>query len=192
MDAMNGGGEPATGGNAAAGAGARAKPGNAVAPAAGIAELGAEFERSRTSYGEDALGRLRPAGPHLRRGRHRGAGTAGPRPADRQGRADRPGRGVGKRPVDADEHPGRLDAPDGGLGPGRGGTTWPPCRSATGWTYRRTSVGFVWAADRAELLPYLTARQNVVMPMGSAACRGASARSRAMERLEISAVGALR
>ena len=56
MDARPGGAGQGSMDNGSAGAGAaRHQPGPGTGPAAGIAELGAEFDRSRTPYGADAL-----------------------------------------------------------------------------------------------------------------------------------------
>ena len=38
--------------------------------------------------------------------------------------------------------------------------------------YRRSTVGFLWQQTARNLLPYLTARQNVIMPMKFAGVRG--------------------
>jgi len=52
--------------------------------------------------------------------------------------------------------------------------------------YRREVVGFVWQQTARNLLPYLTARQNVELPMQLAGRLGAKARrSRADELLEL-------
>jgi putative ABC transport system ATP-binding protein len=53
--------------------------------------------------------------------------------------------------------------------------------------YRRTEVGFLWQATSRNLLPYLTARDNVELPMAIAGMSGSQRRERAMELL--SAVG---
>nr|WP_198028876.1 ABC transporter ATP-binding protein [Actinoplanes sp. N902-109] len=51
--------------------------------------------------------------------------------------------------------------------------------------YRRKVVGFVWQQTARNLLPYLTARENVELPMGLA---GKVHRKRAMELLEMAGV----
>ncbi|NUR89759.1 MAG: ABC transporter ATP-binding protein [Nonomuraea sp.] len=52
--------------------------------------------------------------------------------------------------------------------------------------YRRSVVGFIWQQTARNLLPYLTARENVELPMRLA---GAKARGRAGELLELLGVG---
>ena len=49
--------------------------------------------------------------------------------------------------------------------------------------YRRTEVGFVWQQTSRNLLPYLTARQNVMTPMRLAGISRGRRQSRAMELL---------
>lgn len=52
--------------------------------------------------------------------------------------------------------------------------------------YRRHTVGFVWQQTGRNLLPYLTAAENVALPMRLAGTRrGRAARRRAMELLEM-------
>jgi putative ABC transport system ATP-binding protein len=52
--------------------------------------------------------------------------------------------------------------------------------------YRRHTVGFVWQQTGRNLLPYLTAAENVALPMRLArGRRGAAARRRAMELLDM-------
>jgi ABC-type lipoprotein export system ATPase subunit len=56
--------------------------------------------------------------------------------------------------------------------------------------YRRHTVGFVWQQTARNLLPYLTARENVELPMRLARSRrGRAARQRAAELLELVGVG---
>jgi ABC-type lipoprotein export system ATPase subunit len=188
MDAKHGAGEPATSGNAAAGAGARGKPGNAAAPAAGIAELGAEYERSRTSYGEDAL----VACDRL----VRIYAADGIEVQALQG-------------LDLLIAKGELTAVVGASGSGKStlmnilaGLDAPTAGSvrvagndlaamsvSDRVAYRRHTVGFVWQQTARNLLPYLTARQNVVMPMRFSGLPRRKRRSRAAELLEILGVG---
>lgn len=55
--------------------------------------------------------------------------------------------------------------------------------------YRRTVVGFVWQQTARNLLPYLTARENVELPMRLARrVTGRRARARAGELLELTGV----
>lgn len=51
-------------------------------------------------------------------------------------------------------------------------------------TYRRRTIGFVWQQTARNLLPYLTARQNVEMPMTLDGGRASHRRRRAMELLD--------
>ena len=53
--------------------------------------------------------------------------------------------------------------------------------------YKRSTVGFVWQNNARNLLPYLTAWQNVQMPM--LFDRGAKKRQRALELLELVGLG---
>ncbi|MFB7735230.1 ABC transporter ATP-binding protein [Streptomyces sp. NPDC056112] len=58
--------------------------------------------------------------------------------------------------------------------------------------YRREVVGFVWQQTSRNLLPYLTAAQNVALPMQLSGVRGRSRRAkaeRALELLELLEVG---
>ena len=56
--------------------------------------------------------------------------------------------------------------------------------------YRRRTVGFVWQQTGRNLLPYLTAAENVMLPMRLARThRGAAARRRAGELLDLVGVG---
>jgi len=56
-------------------------------------------------------------------------------------------------------------------------------------SYRRSMVGFVWQQTARNLLPYLTARENVELPMQLARRAGRQARARAGELLELVGVG---
>ena len=51
--------------------------------------------------------------------------------------------------------------------------------------YRRSEVGFVWQATSRNLLPYLTARDNIELPMAIAGGSVASRRERSMELLSV-------
>ena len=55
--------------------------------------------------------------------------------------------------------------------------------------YRRHTVGFVWQQTGRNLLPYLTARENVELPMRLARRGGRAGRRRALELLEMVGVG---
>lgn len=57
--------------------------------------------------------------------------------------------------------------------------------------YRRTVVGFVWQQTGRNLLPYLTARENVMLPMAFAGITAKSRQRRAQELLEAMGMGAM-
>lgn len=61
-----------------------------------------------------------------------------------------------------------------------------PARQAA---YRREMVGFVWQNNARNLVPYLTARQNVELPMLLAGRSGPAARRRALELLDAVGLG---
>src|SRR5439155_17678237 len=56
-------------------------------------------------------------------------------------------------------------------------------------TFRRREVGFVWQGATKNLVPYLTAAQNVQLPMVLAGAAVASGRRRADELLELLGLG---
>src|ERR1700724_2220824 len=55
--------------------------------------------------------------------------------------------------------------------------------------YRRRTVGFIWQQTSRNLLPYLTAQQNVELPMRLAGGKGWKRRARATELLELLGLG---
>ena len=55
--------------------------------------------------------------------------------------------------------------------------------------YRRRVVGFIWQQTSRNLLPYLTAQQNVELPMRLAGGRARDRRGRATELLELLGLG---
>jgi ABC-type lipoprotein export system ATPase subunit len=55
--------------------------------------------------------------------------------------------------------------------------------------YRRSTVGFIWQQTSRNLLPYLTAEQNITLPMRLGSQVRRSRRSRAGELLEVLGVG---
>jgi ABC-type lipoprotein export system ATPase subunit len=55
--------------------------------------------------------------------------------------------------------------------------------------YRRSVVGFIWQQTARNLLPYLTAAQNVELPLRLAGTRRATRRKRAGELLDLLGVG---
>ena len=55
--------------------------------------------------------------------------------------------------------------------------------------YRRQVVGFIWQQTARNLLPYLTSRQNVELPMRLAGRGASQRRARAAELLELLGVG---
>lgn len=56
-------------------------------------------------------------------------------------------------------------------------------------TYRRTVVGFVWQQTGRNLLPYLSARENVMLPMAFAGVSAPTRRKRANELLDAMEMG---
>jgi putative ABC transport system ATP-binding protein len=54
--------------------------------------------------------------------------------------------------------------------------------------YRRSAVGFIWQQTARNLLPYLTAIQNVELPQRFSGARRSARRSRGMELLELLSV----
>jgi ABC-type lipoprotein export system ATPase subunit len=56
--------------------------------------------------------------------------------------------------------------------------------------YRRSVVGFVWQQTSRNLLPYLTAAENVALPMSFAGVRSRARRRRTAELLEAMGIGA--
>ena len=56
--------------------------------------------------------------------------------------------------------------------------------------YRRQVVGFIWQQTARNLLPYLTAHENVVLPMAFAGARARTRKRRAHELLEMLGMGA--
>ena len=138
--------------------------GSVPSPAAGIAELGAEAVRARTSYGEDAL-----------------------IACDRLVRIYT-GDGIevqALQGLDLLVTEGELTAVVGASGSGKstlmnilagldsptagsvrvGGHDLAAMNARERLGYRRNTVGFIWQQTSRNLLPYLTAWQNVMMPM---------------------------
>jgi ABC-type lipoprotein export system ATPase subunit len=56
-------------------------------------------------------------------------------------------------------------------------------------TYRRRTVGFIWQQTARNLLPYLTAEQNVELPMRLAGARPRARHARSAELLELLGLG---
>ena len=129
--------------------------------ATSIADLGAEASRQHRDFGAGSL----IVCDHLVRiytGRgHRGAGPAGPRPAGDEGEMIAHRRRLGLRQVDAAEGPVRAGRADRGLGPGGRPRPARDERAASGWPTGAHVVGFVWQQTARNLLPYLTAQENV-------------------------------
>ena len=188
MDATRGPGEPAKGRYAAPVASARGKPGTPAEPAAGIAELGAEFERSRSSYGDDALiacdrlVRIYAAdgievqalqGLDLLIGEGELPAVVG---ASGSGKSTLMNILAG------------LDAPTAGS-VRVAGHDLAAMTVSDRVAYRRSTVGFVWQQTARNLLPYLTAQQNVVMPMRFSGIARRQRGARARELLEVLGVG---
>jgi ABC-type lipoprotein export system ATPase subunit len=156
----------------------------AVAPAAGLSQLGAEAEHSRTSYGEGALimcDRLVRiyAAEGIEVQALQGLDLL---IADGELTAIVGASGSGKSTLM--NILAGLDAPTAGrarvAGHDLGAMT---ARDRLG--YRRSTVGFIWQQTSRNLLPYLTALQNVIMPMRFAGLRHRSRARRAGELLEV-------
>jgi ABC-type lipoprotein export system ATPase subunit len=159
-----------------------------VAAASGIAELGAEFERSRSSYGEGAL----VACDRL----VRIYAADGIEVQALQG-------------LDLLIDEGELTAIVGASGSGKStlmnilaGLDAPTAGSVRvaghdlaamnardRVSYRRTTVGFIWQQTSRNLLPYLTAQQNVIMPMRFSGLARRQRAGRAIGLLEVLGVG---
>jgi ABC-type lipoprotein export system ATPase subunit len=161
--------------------------GASVAVAGGIAELGAEAERARTAYGEGALV-----------------------VCDQVVRIYS-GEGIevqALQGLDLLIEDGELVAMVGASGSGKStlmnilaGLDTPTAGKVrvAGFdlgllsarqrlTYRRAEVGFVWQQTSRNLLPYLTAKQNVMTPMRFTRHRRRYCAIRAMELLEVMGV----
>jgi ABC-type lipoprotein export system ATPase subunit len=177
---------------AGGGAGSPAAPGvpalQAIPAASGMAELGAEFRRSRSSYGEGAL----VACDRL----VRIYAADGIEVQALQG-------------LDLLVYEGELTAMVGASGSGKStlmnilaGLDAPTAGSVRvaghdlaamspreRVSYRRTTVGFIWQQTSRNLLPYLTALQNVIMPMRLSGMARRKRAGRATELLEVLGVG---
>ena len=159
-------------------------PGGPVTPAAGIAELGAEAARARTSYGEgalvacDRLVRIYAAEGievHARQGRDQ-------RVAEGELTANVGASGSGKSTLM--NILAGLDTPTAGsVRVGGHDLATMSARERLG--YRRSTVGFIWQQTSRNLLPYLTAAQNVQMPMQFSAVPRRRRASRAAELLDV-------
>src|SRR5215472_10522909 len=142
-----------------------------VTPAAGLSQLGAEAEHARTSYGEGALimcDRL-----------VRIYAAEGIEVQALQG-------------LDLLIADGELTAIVGASGSGKStlmnilaGQDLGAMTARDRLGYRRSTVGFIWQQTSRNLLPYLTALQNVVMPMRFAGLRYRARARRAGELLEV-------
>jgi ABC-type lipoprotein export system ATPase subunit len=172
----------------AAGASAHGKPGTPAEPDAGIAELGDEFERSRSSYGDDALiacdrlVRIYAAdgievqalqGLDLLIGEGELTAVVG---ASGSGKSTLMNILAG------------LDAPTAGS-VRVAGHDLAAMTASDRVAYRRSTVGFVWQQTARNLLPYLTAQQNVIMPMRFSGIARRRRVARARELLEVLGVG---
>jgi putative ABC transport system ATP-binding protein len=81
-----------------------------------------------------------------------------------------------------------LDAPTAGRAE-VAGVDLTDLRGARRARYQRETVGFVWQQTSRNLLPYLTAAENVALPMLIARRRGRERVARAQEMLELLGVG---
>jgi ABC-type lipoprotein export system ATPase subunit len=157
---------------------------SATAPAAGIAELGAEAAAARVSYGEGAL----VACDRL----VRIYAAEGIEVQALQG-------------LDLLVAAGELTAVVGASGSGKstlmnilagldtptagsvrvGGHDLASMTAQERLAYRRSTVGFIWQQTSRNLLPYLTAAQNVQLPMRFSAMPRRQRASRAAELLDV-------
>ena len=188
MNAMPGAAGPPTGSNAAAGAGAAGQPGPSAAAADGIAELGAEFERSRSSYGADALiacDRLVRiyAADGIEVQALQGLDLL---IAEGELTAVVGASGSGKSTLM--NILAGLDAPTAGS-VRVAGHDLAAMTTADRVAYRRSTVGFVWQQTARNLLPYLTAQQNVMMPMRFSGTPRRKRGRRARELLDVLGIG---
>ncbi len=166
--------------------GAADRPG--VTAAAGLTQLGAEAERARTSYGDGALimcDRLVRiyAAEGIEVQALQGLDLL---IADGELTAIVGASGSGKSTLM--NILAGLDTPTAGrarvAGHDLGAMT---SRDRLG--YRRSTVGFLWQQTSRNLLPYLTARQNIIMPMRYAGVRRRPRTRRADELLDMLGVG---
>jgi putative ABC transport system ATP-binding protein len=160
------------------------RPAQPVGPAAGLSELGAEAARSRTSYGEGALimcDRLVRiyAADGIEVQALQGLDLL---VAERELTAIVGASGSGKSTLM--NILAGLDGPTAGRArvAGHDLSLMTP-RDRLG--YRRAVVGFLWQQTSRNLLPYLTARQNVVLPMRFA---GVPRRARAQRAADLLAM----
>ena len=108
--------------------------------------------------------RVRGPRPDLQGRGPRGRRPAGSRPRRRRRRDDRDRRGVRQRQVDPAEHPRRARHAVRRAGRRRGPRPGQMGRRER-TRYRRRVVGMIWQQTARNLLPYLTARENVELPM---------------------------
>lgn len=161
-----------------------ASDGTATAPAAGIAELGAEAARARTSYGEGALiacDRL------VRIYTAEGIEVQALQGLDllvAEGELTAVVGASGSGKSTLMNILAGLDAPTAGAVRVAGhDLAAMSARERLG--YRRGTVGFIWQQTSRNLLPYLTAWQNVMMPMRFS---GVARRQRAKRASDLLAV----
>ena len=155
-----------------------------VAPAAGLSQLGAEAEHSRTSYGEGALimcDRLVRiyAAEGIEVQALQGLDLL---IADGELTAIVGASGSGKSTLM--NILAGLDAPTAGRAR-VAGHDLAAMTSRERLGYRRSTVGFIWQQTSRNLLPYLTALQNVIMPMRFAGLAHRRRTRRAAELLDV-------
>ncbi len=189
MDARPGSEKHGAMGNGSNGAGAsRDEPDPGPAPANGIAELGAEFERSRSSYGADALiacDRL------VRIYAAEGIEVQALQGLDlliAEGELTAVVGASGSGKSTLMNILAGLDAPTAGS-VRVAGHDLAAMTASDRVAYRRSTVGFVWQQTSRNLLPYLTAQQNVVMPMRFSGIPRRNRGRRARELLDVLGVG---
>ena len=160
------------------------QPNGGVAPAAGLSQLGAEAEQARTSYGEGALimcDRLVRiyAAEGIEVQALQGLDLL---IADGELTAIVGASGSGKSTLVSIL--AGLDEPTAGRAR-VAGHDLAKMTARDRLVYRRSTVGFIWQQTSRNLLPYLTALQNVIMPMRFAGLRHRLRARRASELLGV-------
>jgi putative ABC transport system ATP-binding protein len=155
-----------------------------ISPAAGLSQLGAEAERARTSYGEGALimcDRL------VRIFAADGIEVQALQGLDllvEEGELTAVVGASGSGKSTLMNILAGLDAPTAGRAR-VAGHDLAAMTSRERLGYRRSTVGFIWQQTSRNLLPYLTALQNVVMPMRFAGQAHRRSARRAAELLDV-------
>src|SRR5215469_4331173 len=160
------------------------RSGGRVAAAAGLGQLGAEAEHTRTSYGDDALimcDRL------VRIYASEGIEVQALQGLDLlidQGELTAIVGASGSGKSTLMNILAGLDTPTAGRAR-VAGRDLAAMTSRDRLDYRRTTVGFLWQQTSRNLLPYLTAMQNVIMPMRLGGVARRARAQRASELLDV-------